>query len=223
MTTDYSAEKTTFIPGPLGRLEAKIGINPAGGNHPIGIVCHPHPLFQGTMNNKVITMVIRAWQALGFNTLRFNFRGVGESYGVYGEGEGEIEDLSAVLGFVRQNHPHSPIWLAGFSFGAYIALRIAATDPEIAGLISIAPALRLFDFKQFGLISCPWLIVQGDQDEVTEPLQVASWYQTLIAEKTGLQPELVWIPGASHFFHGHLVGLRQLLQAFSEKHQSLDH
>lgn len=220
MATNSLNEKNFLIEGPLGPLEARITVAPSWEKHPVGIVCHPHPLFQGTMDNKVVTMVVRAWQALKINSIRFNFRGVGTSAGVFDEGRGEVEDLKAVLQFAREHYPQSPIWLAGFSFGAYIALKMAISDPNIAGLISIAPALKLFDWSSSSFPACPWLIVQGDQDEVTDPSHVLEWYQALLAtEERSFRPELVWVPGASHFFHGHLINLQQLLKAFVEKHQ----
>jgi alpha/beta superfamily hydrolase len=213
------AEKKLFIEGPLGRLEARLSSPELPTHHPVGIVCHPHPLFQGTMDNKVVTTVVRAWQALEFSTIRFNFRGVGESAGIYDEGRGELHDLEAVLAWVLQTYPKQPVWLAGFSFGAYIAQRGAMQHPLIAGLISIAPALALLDFTTLSIPRCPWLIVQGDQDEVTTPSRVATWHKNVLSQNNAaFQPELAWVPEASHFFHGHLVTLKQLLQDFSEKH-----
>jgi len=220
MATDHSpVEKKLFIAGPLGPLEAKISSSALAAARPVGIVCHPHPLFQGTMDNKVVTTAIRAWQALEFSTIRFNFRGVGESAGTYDEGKGELQDLAAVLAFALQAYPNQPLWLAGFSFGAYIAQQGAILHPSIAGLISIAPALSLLDFTILSRPSCPWLIVQGDQDEVTEPSRVAAWYQSALTQnQTIFQPELAWVPEAGHFFHGHLVTLKQLLQDFTKKY-----
>ena len=121
-TVDKSGEERIYIAGPEGKLEANVsGLGSPLQVFNIGIICHPHPLHQGTMHNKVVTTVTRTWQKLGLATVRFNFRGVGESEGHYGEGKGEIEDLKAVIVFAQQRHPEAKIWLAGFSFGAVIS------------------------------------------------------------------------------------------------------
>jgi len=133
-------EESMYLEGPVGRLEALIsGIKETHDESVVGIICHPHPLYQGTMHNKVVTTVIRAWQQLGFSTVRFNFRGVEGSEGSYNEGIGEVEDLQAVFKWVKASMPNAKIWVGGFSFGAYIAAQFSAQH-LIAGLITVAPA-----------------------------------------------------------------------------------
>lgn len=218
MSLNYSSlEQKIFIPGAVGKLEAmgfKVGPNEP--SKAIGIICHPHPLYQGTMHNKVVTTVVRAWQQLGLGTLRFNFRGVGESEGQYDKGIGEIADLEAVLAFVQKVNPTARIWLAGFSFGAFISLQAAShLQPLCEGLISIAPALPFFDFLKLKTPSCSWLVVQGEEDELVPKEEVKAWYETLVHQ----QPEKVhWqfvlLPKTDHFFHGSLVELKKKIEEF---------
>lgn len=206
-------EQPLFIPGPNGRLEARIaGISPE--NSKIGIVCHPHPLYQGSQDNKVVTTLVRAWQALGLATIRFNFRGVGKSEGEYGEGIGEIEDLKAVIQWVQETlQIPLDLWLGGFSFGACIAAHEANDSPSpVAGLLTVAPPVERMDFSHLNPL-CPWIIIQGDMDELTPLSAVASWHQKLTeTQSQALEPyprQLIVIEGASHFFHGRLVQLKK--------------
>jgi alpha/beta superfamily hydrolase len=195
-----------FIDGPAGRLEATITL-PSGEQPPlaIGVICHPHPLHGGTMENKVVTTVARAFKELGVAAIRFNFRGVGASEGQYGEGVGELADLRAVLDWLSSVQPTQRIWLAGFSFGAYISLQ-AAEHSQVTQLISIAPPVHDFDFTHLPSFQCPWLIIQGDKDEVVPHDQLCAW------EKELTRPHVLRVMrDASHFFHGRLVELRAIL------------
>jgi alpha/beta superfamily hydrolase len=198
--------KQTFdIDGPEGVLEALLETPEAGDIKHIAILCHPHPQFQGTMLNKVVHTLARAMNDLGLAALRFNFRGVGKSEGVYGHGEGEMRDLIAVADYARLRWPGVTIWLAGFSFGAVVAAR-AATSIRPERLICIAPAVNVLGRELRSTPTMPWLIVQGDADEVVPVTEVSSWVESL-----DIQPELIIMPGVGHFFHGHLVDLRALL------------
>lgn len=171
------------------------------------IICHPHSLMGGTMNNKVVTTLARAFSELGLHTVRFNFRGVGESKGVYDAGIGETHDVLAVWDWVKARRPQDQIWLAGFSFGAFVSFRAASLRTP-AQLVSIAPPVHNFnfDFSSISRPSCPWLVVQGDQDEVVDPQLVFDWIKTFDPP-----PKLITMEGATHFFHGRLVELRHLL------------
>jgi hypothetical protein len=230
-----SKEQKIFLVGPQGKIETKLYDTNISNNTPsassassassapsapnIGIVCHPHPLYQGSMDNKVVTTITRAWQGLGFNTIRFNFRGVGESEGTYGEGQGEIEDLQAVLRWAKQQYPTGVFWLAGFSFGAMISSLVAKDEPFIQGLISVAPAVQFFDLTKFSIPRCPWLIVHGAKDEIVPIESVQAWYQQLKkqAEKNKLSAieELIILPEATHFFHGQLNELKTVTVNFT--------
>lgn len=179
----------------------------------IGIICHPHPLYQGSMDNKVVTTISRAFKEMGLIAIRFNFRGVGNSEGVYGNIAGEIEDLKAVISWVKNHFPNKKYGLAGFSFGSYISANLASikeknTDQEenTEFLLSIAAPVQNFDFDSLPLPLSPWLIIHGDQDELTPLAQVQTWFDKIKERKKDAQ--LIVIPGASHFFHGKLIELK---------------
>ncbi|GMV31966.1 MAG: hypothetical protein AMXMBFR59_40910 [Rhodanobacteraceae bacterium] len=166
------------------------------------IVCHPHPLHGGTMHNKVVTMLSRSLVELGMSTVRFNFRGVGASAGTHDDGIGETDDLRAIAGWLRRERPDDALWLAGFSFGSYVALRAAhALAPQ--QLIQIAPPVGRWAFETIALPDCPWLIVQGEADEVVDPAAVFDWVAALPRPV-----QLVRMPETSHFFHRRLMDLR---------------
>ena len=192
-----------MLAGPAGELEALIetpvaGAAPAGGAVAPGgafaVVCHPHPLFGGTLDNKVVWTVARAFEQLGAPAIRFNFRGVGRSAGSYDEGRGETEDLRAVIAYGRRRWPQAALWLGGFSFG---------------GVVAVAPGITKIDVAHAAPPGCPWLIVQGDQDEVVPPQVVLAWARGLTPA-----PEITVVPGASHFFHGRIAELRDTVLAF---------
>ena len=159
------------------------------------------------MHNKVVTMASRALRELGITTVRFNFRSVGASAGNFDNGEGEQDDLRTVVEWVRAQRPECTLWLAGFSFGAYVSLRAsAALQPQ--ALISIAPPVgrRTWDFEQLQP-PANWLVVQGDADEVVDAQAVYQWLESLAAP-----PQLVRMPDTSHFFHRKLIDLRGAIQ-----------
>ena len=200
----FPAEAASFaLTGPVGKLETISDVAEAAeARRGTAVICHPHPLQGGTMHNKVVTMVERALRESGLATLRFNFRGTGASEGSYDEGNGEGDDLAAVVGWARRVHPGDAIWLAGFSFGSYVSIRNAARLKADA-LISIAPPVGRWDFTTMTLPDCPWLIVQGEDDEVVEPQAVFDWVDGLERK-----PELVRMPETTHFFHRRLMDLR---------------
>jgi alpha/beta superfamily hydrolase len=197
-----------FIDGPAGRLEAILEL-PAG-KKPLGsvVVCHPHPQHGGTMHNKVAHTLARAFVRSGFASLRFNFRGTEKSEGNYDDGNGELDDALAVIAWMRERDPASILWLAGFSFGAAIAVK-AAVATEVDGLVSVAPAITRFATGLESQPACPWLIVQGDQDELVDVEETVTW-----ADGLEPGPELLIIPGGEHFFHGRLHELREAVAEF---------
>ncbi len=195
-----------LLNGPVGQLEVLTTYPKIPRTPPVVVViCHPHPLFEGTLHNKVVTTLARSFARMGLSTLRFNFRGVGKSQGQHDQGIGETNDLLATLQWLKEVCPEQAIWLAGFSFGAYVAARGAKLWP-IEQLICVAPPLENFPFKTLPPFSCPWLIIQGDKDEIVSPETVFSWVDSL-----DNPPTLIRIKGASHFFHGHLIELREQL------------
>lgn len=201
-----TAETTLLLQGPAGDLE--VLLSPPPSEDPpkaIAIICHPHPLYGGTMTNKVVTTLSKAFNQLEMQTIRFNFRGIGKSAGTYADGIGEQEDLLAVIEWITEISPKTPIWLAGFSFGAYISICIAAQQ-TFAGLVSVAPPVNRFPFEVIPVITCPWIVVQGEKDEVVPVDDVKAW-----TEKLNPRPELILFPDATHFFHGQLTELRDVV------------
>jgi uncharacterized protein len=190
------------IPGPAGVLEAIAHEAQGTARALYGIVCHPHPVYGGTMDNKVVYTLARALQTSGVATLRFNFRGVGASEGAYDEGAGETQDAAAVADFGLKRWPNRRLVLAGFSFGAFVALRLALSR-DTDRLITVAPPVGRFDFSKLQAPACPWLVVQGDADELVDPNAVIDWVSRQVPP-----PELRVVPGVGHFFHGHLTDLR---------------
>lgn len=194
-------ENKQLLAGPAGQLEMLCDTAEHAPNNIAAIVCHPHPLFGGTMQNKVVTTLVKAYRELGLKyIIRFNFRGVGQSSGTYAEGIGEQLDLQVIVDWVRQYTP--TIWLAGFSFGSYVAAS-AAGKINCQHLTCVAPPVERFDFTAIANFTCPWLVVQGEQDEVVAPAAVFQWLAKLTH-----QPTIIRLPEASHFFHGQLINLR---------------
>lgn len=201
------------IAGPAGGIEALVEL-PAeasvDGTAPgrFGVVCHPHPLHGGTLDNKVVYTLARAFVELGVPSIRFNFRGVGGSAGGYDEGRGETADALAVIAYGRDRWPGAALWLAGFSFGGVIALRAAApSKPQ--RLVAVAPGVTRVAMDGVGSPGCPWLVVQGDADDVIEPPAVLDW----VSRQTP-PPVVRVLPGAGHFFHGRLHDLRAAVLDF---------
>lgn len=200
---------TFFMEGPEGALEISTSWPKAHCKPITGIICHPHPLYGGTMNNKVVTTVAKTFDSLGFKTVRFNFRGVGKSEGSYDEGRGEQEDCETIVHWVKHVVPNDRIYLAGFSFGAYIAAAVANKDPTIARLITIAPVVTNQDYTVLNRIQCPWLIIAAEKDELIDVADVEAFVR-----QSPLKPGLKIIKDASHFFHGRLSELQENLYGF---------
>lgn len=198
------------IAGPLGDLETEITytspIEPAT-IEKIAIICHPHPLQQGSMDNKVVTTIAKAFNKLTIPAIRFNYRGVGQSVGTYGDMVGEVEDCQAIIDWVKSQYPRAKIILAGFSFGAYIAAKACADNlRDVAYLCTVAPSVERMPFDALPYIDCQWLVIMGDEDEIVRPVAVFEWFERLRANK-----QLIKFPGAKHFFHGKLVDLQNTL------------
>ena len=190
------------INGPAGALEVdfKVGADPRAGN--VAVICHPHPQHGGTMDNKVVTTLSRVYGKLGWHSLRFNFRGVGQSDGSYGHLKGEIEDLKAIVSFIRTEFPLAAIRLAGFSFGSAVAANVAKSEEGIAHLLLIAPPVGKYELEFPENLSCPTLVVQGALDDIVDLAQTRSWAET---EKNNFT--YCELPDAGHFFHGKLTEL----------------
>lgn len=201
-----------IINGPVGDLEVLVDI--PNDCTSIAVVCHPHPLYGGTMDNKVVYMIAKTFNSLGIGTVRFNFRGVGKSSGKFDKGVGEAEDLAAIVNWLTEKYAPTELYLAGFSFGSYVVLRTFA-DIKVSRLLLVAPAIDRFEMAGLALTNIPTLVIQGDQDEIVSPKAVTEW----LATQT-YQPEVVMLPDTGHFFHGKLHQLRDsIIKSFFPKPQ----
>ncbi len=201
-----SAQRKIILAGAAGQLEGMLHL-PDAAPRAVAVVAHPLPTMGGTMDNKVVTTLTRAFTELGFAALRFNFRGVGESAGSYDEGNGETLDAIAAANFMRGEYPGLPLIIAGFSFGGYVQAR-AAEELQPQHLVLAAPAVGRFGMPQ---APADTLIIHGDLDEVVELDAVLHW-----ARPQHLP--VVVLAGAGHFFHGRLTQLKQVvLQHFAAR------
>jgi alpha/beta superfamily hydrolase len=198
--------QSVSIAGPAGNIEALVDTPASATSSAVAVICHPHPLHGGTMTNKVVHTLAKAFNDVGTPAVRFNYRGVGASAGTYDDGNGETQDALAVLSWAAQRWPGAQLWLGGFSFGGAVAIRAAVAASQgsgVARLVTVAPAIRRVSVDSNTLPQCPWLIVQGDRDELVDPLDIQQWAQAL-----PVQPRLTMLSGVEHFFHGRLNDLR---------------
>lgn len=202
------------LPGPAGALNARIAV-PLTPRR-LAVVCHPHPLYGGSMTNKVVTTLATALQRRDTVALRFDFRGVGKSAGVHDRGRGETEDCLTAAAALRQQWPDLPLLLAGFSFGAYISLK-AAVPAGAAGLISIAPPFKYFaNEPKPAHPNCPWLALHSTDDD-TVPYEDTR--RELLAYTP--PPRLLTVDGCGHFFHGRLNEIENAVSVFLDAHEKL--
>jgi uncharacterized protein len=211
MLLDEKESKIT-IAGPAGKVESALSRGdsdaPLSALDAVVIVCHPHPQHGGTMNNKVVTTLMRTYRDLGVHVLRFNFRGVGSSEGVFDNTVGELEDLLAVIEWAKNNLPESPLLLAGFSFGSSIAARASYSVDGLLHLTLVAPPVERYEYDRDGVFNAPVCVVQGDQDERVIAQGVYDWVARLQSPA-----ELIRYPETGHFFHGYLAQLKTDLSA----------
>ena len=193
--------------GAVGKLEL-ILTAPKGTilTNKVVIVCHPHPQYGGTMDNKVVTTLMRVYRDLGVGVIRFNFRGVGNSEGEYAEAVGEIDDLLSVIRWLRQQEPRVELLLAGFSFGSYVAYSAVAQLEGILQLTLVAPPIGKYPFGKTDQPDVALCVIQGVSDEIVDVSVVDHWFESL----TG-QTQLIKIEDAGHFFHGKLTEFKRLL------------
>ena len=207
-----ASARQVMIEGPAGVLEGVVEEPRDDEGRAVCVACHPHPLYHGTMNNKVVHTLARTAVALHVPAVRFNFRGVGASEGRWDEGRGEVEDALAVAAWARAAWPGAELWLGGFSFGAFVALSAEARSRP-SRLITIAPPIQRFPTDDIPEPACPWLVVQGQDDEIVDADAVSSW-----VAGHDPAPEFALLDGVDHFFHGALTRLRTELSAFLAPH-----
>jgi uncharacterized protein len=212
-----SSIRSLFINGPAGRLEALLNSGAENATH-AALVCHPHPLFSGTMHNKVVFHTMKALNSFGFPVLRFNFRGTGLSEGAHDHGIGEVHDVRAALDWMDSEYP-LPLIFAGFSFGAAVGLRAACPDPRVRAVIGVGTPVspvagedeqpREYSFDFLRECSKPKLFVSGARDQFGPREKLEALVASIPEPK-----KLVIIEGADHFFAGRLRELREAIEAW---------
>ncbi len=210
--------RTLFLEGPAGRLEAILW-KPALIARPAlaAVVCHPHPLFGGTMHNKVVYQAAKSFDALGLPVLRFNFRGAGMSEGAHDHGQGEQGDVRAALDFIAGEFPGVSLLLAGFSFGCWVGLHVGCADERVAEVIGLGTPVNNMDFSYLQSCTKPKLFVHGSDDKYGAVKKVEALVASLPGER-----RLVIVPGADHFFTGKLDQLgRAITTWLTERHPQL--
>ncbi len=201
-----------FLEGPAGRLEAMLWTTAAAHPPRVAVICHPHPLYGGTMHNKVVYQAAKALHRRGVPVLRFNFRGTGLSEGEHDGGRGEQEDVRAALDYLAAEFPGRPILLAGFSFGSWVGLRVGCQDARVAELIGLGLPVDHSDMSYLRRCAKPKLMVQGGNDQYGSRVNVEALFQTLAEPK-----RLVVVEGADHFFTGRLDEVRAAIGAWLDE------
>lgn len=196
-------DKNFTIQGSVGKIECLAGspVNNDEDRKTFAIICHPHPLFGGTMTNKVTHMIEKAFRELGLHTIRFNFRGVGESEGEHDNGIGETDDIISIYKWAKEIFPEHDFWLAGFSFGTYPALR-ACAEIKPSQFLTVAPPVERYEYTEIEIPECPWLVIQGEGDDVVTPKAVYNYVNNLDP-----RPQIITFK-AGHFFHRRLIDLK---------------
>tara|TARA_R110000787_G_scaffold23762_3_gene67692 strand:+ start:94612 stop:95247 length:636 start_codon:yes stop_codon:yes gene_type:complete len=199
--------------GPEGRLEGRYQ-HAKKDDAPVALILHPHPQHGGTMNNKVVYSLYHSFARRGFSTLRFNFRGVGRSQGEFDSGLGELSDAASALDWMQSHNPNaSGCWIAGFSFGAWIAMQLMMRRPEINGFIAIAPPASIHDFTFLAPCPASGMLVHGDADDIIPEESVAK-----LADKLGKQKNITIdynvIKGCDHFFRDHLDPMEKHVEKY---------
>jgi alpha/beta superfamily hydrolase len=217
---ETSAIRSLFLAGPAGRLETLLNAGSADATH-AAIVCHPHPLYGGTLHNKVVFHAMKALNSFGFPVLRFNFRGTGLSEGEHAGGVGEVDDVRAALDWLEREFT-LPVIFAGFSFGAAVGLRAAYADPRVAALIALGlPAVpvpsdsgepRVYDFDFLRECAKPKLFVSGSRDQFAPAGKLEALVDTFAEPK-----KLVRIEAGDHFFEGRLKEMRVAIEEWVSK------
>jgi len=204
------------IPGPEGRLEA-IYNKGSETTSPLCLVLHPHPRQGGTMNNKLVYNTYQAFKKSNFSTLRFNFRGVGKSLGTYDNGVGELTDAAAALDWLQSENPAArATWIAGFSFGAWLALQLLMRRPEISNFVAISPPASLYDFSFLAPCPASGLIIQGTEDQIVQEEFVKELFEKLNKQKN-IDIDYKKIIGADHFFAKNLDDIQKKIKKYIDK------
>ena len=203
--------------GPEGRLEGRYHPQREK-DAPIALILHPHPQFGGTMNNRVVYNLHYCFYKMGFNVMRFNFRGVGRSQGEFDQGVGELSDAAAALDYLQMHNPNTKhCWVVGFSFGAWIGMQLLMRRPEISGFISVSPPANMYDFSFLAPCPSSGLIINGSSDRVAPPDDVLGLAEKLHEQK-GIMITQEVVEGADHFFqNSHMDTLLGTVDSYVKK------
>ncbi len=202
--------------GPEGRLEGRYHHSKRQ-NAPIAVLLHPNPQQGGTMNNRIVHILYQAFVRRGFSALRFNFRGVGRSQGVFDRGEGELSDAASALDWLQTINTNAEFcWVGGYSFGAWIGMQLLMRRPEIAGFLSIAPPANQYDFTFLAPCPSSGLIVHGDRDEAV-PHESVRKLANKLSQQRGIQVDLDTIAGANHYFSDRLDALTAAIDRYLDR------
>lgn len=207
-----TAIRSFFLNGPAGQLEALLNPGNAQATH-AALVCHPHPMYGGTLHNKVVFHAMKALNSFGYPVLRFNFRGAGLSHGEHALGEGEVDDVRTALEWLDHEF-HRPLIFAGFSFGAAVGLRAACPDPRVQALISLGTPIspvddRSYDYAFLDTCTKPKLFLSGSRDQFASKARLEALVAQLPEPK-----KLVIIEAADHFFEGRLREMREAIEGW---------
>ena len=209
-----------LIPGPEGKIEAKYSHNNRD-DSPIVILLHPDPSKGGTMHTKIVFKLYKIFIKAGFSTIRFNFRGVGKSEGLYDDGEGELSDAACVLDWLQQYNTNSKIcWVVGFSFGAWIAMQLLMRRPEINRFIAISPQPNVYDFSFLSPCPSSGLMICGKKDELV-PFEFIKDLDNKLSAQKGIKVEFQNISEANHFFTKSESELNKCLNKYIKKETAL--
>jgi uncharacterized protein len=202
--------------GPAGRLEGRYHHN-SDPESPVALILHPHPQFGGTINNQIVYHIYYSFVQRGFSVLRFNFRGVGRSQGLFDNGIGEMLDAAAALDWMQAiNKEARTCWIAGVSFGAWISMQLLMRRPEIEGFISVAPPANLYDFSFLAPCPSSGLIVNGEIDRVVPAADVQTLVEKLKTQR-GIEIGHVVVPNANHFFENRIEDLMAVIDGYLNK------
>ena len=208
-----------IIPGPGGRIEGRYHKNP-NPEAPLALILHPHPLHGGTMHNKVSFVMYQTFFMNGFTVLRFNFRGIGKSEGVFDNGEGELNDAAAALDWLQAENPNArKYWVAGFSFGAWVTMQLLMRRPELDGFVAVSPPANIYDFNFLAPCPVSGLMIQGDKDEVVSYDSVKTLSEKLSNQK-GIDVQLERVPDGDHFFTNKLSFITQSISQYLQKNNA---
>jgi uncharacterized protein len=220
MTASKLAHRNVMLAGPAGSLEALFwDVEDHGGAPQLAaVVCHPHPQFGGTMHNKVVYQAAKTLHGAGLPVLRFNFRGVGLSQGAHDDGRGEQDDVRAALDWIAERYPGARLVVAGFSFGAWVGLRVGCSDARVAALAGLGLPAGTLDASYLSSCVKPKLLVSGDRDQYA-PQEKLEAILTGMDARAKKSTELVFIGGADHFFVGHLGEMDRVLASWLARHR----